>query len=86
MIQVFQEDILIHLIWGPWESFDVGMKQWKEWLLETELRSFVQASNNIFTKSFSYAYGKHGLGEILPGGSDAVLEFELLGINENKLP
>jgi FKBP-type peptidyl-prolyl cis-trans isomerase len=33
----------------------------------------------------SYAYGKSGLGEILPGDSDAVLEFELLGINDNKL-
>ena len=32
-----------------------------------------------------YAYGKHGLGAILPGGADAHLEIELLGINENKL-
>jgi FKBP-type peptidyl-prolyl cis-trans isomerase len=32
-----------------------------------------------------YAYGKHGLGKILPENSDAHLEIELLGINDEKL-
>jgi hypothetical protein len=45
---------------------------------------FAQAS--IFDVIFvRYAYGKHGLGKILPENTDAHLEIELLGINEEKL-
>jgi FKBP-type peptidyl-prolyl cis-trans isomerase len=47
---------------------------------------FAQAGTSPFILlNNSYAYGKYGLGEILPANSDAVLEFEMLGINENKL-
>lgn len=34
---------------------------------------------------YRYAYGTHGLGEILPPDSDTVIELELLGINGKKL-